>query len=345
LEILDRGHLADIPKSKIQNPKNRSETVQATIYNLQGQAQDTVELNDAIFGIEPNEGVVHQAVLRQLANARLGTHNTLTRADVRGGGRKPWRQTGRGRARQGSTRAPQWRHGGVVFGPHPRSYEQDLPRKMRRLAMRSVLSDKAAQGRILLIDTFDTLEPRTKALISALAALNLSDRKILVMTPGRHTNLDLASGNLTNITRMHTHFLNVVEMLKAEFLIIDRASIDVIESILGQTGGRMSRPVTPPAVAPARLLSPLETVESAPVVAQAQPSDAVAAPEVVTVAPQAVATTLDTSADAADDAADDEDVDPDLVPEEMGEDRASGTGAWDEADDEAAPGHEEEGTV
>ncbi|MDQ2806914.1 MAG: 50S ribosomal protein L4, partial [Chloroflexota bacterium] len=142
--------------------------MQATIYNLQGQSLDTVDLNDAIYGIEPNIGVVHQAVLRQQANARLGTHDTLTRGEVRGGGKKPWRQKGTGRARQGSIRSPQWRHGGVVFGPHPRSYEQDLPRKMRRLAMRSVLSAKAADGQILLIDNFDDLAPRTKAMIEVI---------------------------------------------------------------------------------------------------------------------------------------------------------------------------------
>ncbi len=235
--------------------------MQATIYDLQGQAQGTVELNDAIYGIAPNSGVVHQAVLRQQANARLGTHDTRTRAEVRGGGRKPWRQKGTGRARQGSTRAPQWRHGGVVFGPHPRSYNQDLPRKMRRLAMRSVLSAKAADGRILLVDSFDALEPRTKAMIALLDTLRLTGRKILIMTPGRVENLDLAAGNLSNVSRMHTGFLSLVDMLKAEVLVMDRASVDVIESILGQTGGRNSRPIAPPEGAPATLVSPLEGQE------------------------------------------------------------------------------------
>jgi large subunit ribosomal protein L4 len=242
--------------------------VQATIYNLQGQALDTVELNDAIYGIEPNIGVVHQAVLRQQANARLGTHNTLTRSDVRGGGKKPWRQKGTGRARQGSTRAPQWRHGGVVFGPHPRSYVQDLPRKMRRLAMRSVLSAKAADGQILLIDSFTDLEPRTKVMLSTLAALNLADRRVLIMTPERQDNLELAAGNLKNVTTMRTQYLSLVAMLKAEYLVLDRASLDVIESILGQTGGRASRPITAPAgTAPARLTSVLDGETAAPAAA------------------------------------------------------------------------------
>ncbi|HET7078328.1 MAG TPA: 50S ribosomal protein L4 [Chloroflexia bacterium] len=239
--------------------------MQATIFNLQGQALDTVELNDAIYGIEPNIGVVHQAVLRQQANARLGTHNTLTRADVRGGGRKPWRQKGTGRARQGSTRAPQWRHGGVVFGPHPRSYVQDLPRKMRRLAMRSVLSAKAADGQILVIDSFTDLEPRTKVMLSTLAALNLADRRVLIMTPERHDNLELAAGNLKNVTTMRTQYLSLVAMLKAEILVLDRASLTVIESILGQTGGRTSRPIAAPeGAAPSRLASVLDGEPAAP---------------------------------------------------------------------------------
>jgi large subunit ribosomal protein L4 len=239
--------------------------VQATIYNLQGQALDTVELNDAIYGIEPNIGVVHQAVLRQQANARLGTHNTLTRADVRGGGKKPWRQKGTGRARQGSTRAPQWRHGGVVFGPHPRSYAQDLPRKMRRLAMRSVLSAKAADGQILVIDNFTDLEPRTKVMLSTLAALNLADRRVLIMTPERHDNLELAAGNLKNVTTMRTQYLSLVAMLKAEILVLDRASLTVIESILGQTGGRTSRPIAAPeGAAPPSLTSVLDGEPAAP---------------------------------------------------------------------------------
>ncbi|HUS14965.1 MAG TPA: 50S ribosomal protein L4 [Chloroflexia bacterium] len=240
--------------------------MQATIYDLQGQALDTVELNDAIFGIEPNIGVVHQAVLRQQANARLGTHNTLTRADVSGGGRKPWKQKGTGRARQGSTRSPQWRHGGVVFGPHPRSYVQALPRKMRRLAMRSVLSAKAADGQILIIDSFEALEPRTKAMIGLLATLNLTGRRLLIMTPEAQGNLELAMGNLPRVSTTRTRFLNLIEMLKSDVLILDRASLTVIESILGQTGGRNSRPVEAPVVegaAPRRMPSPLDG-ETAP---------------------------------------------------------------------------------
>jgi len=253
--------------------------VQATIYNLQGEALDTVELNDAIYGIEPNIGVVHQAVLRQQANARLGTHNTLTRGEVRGGGKKPWRQKGTGRARQGSTRSPQWRHGGVVFGPHPRSYVQDMPRKMRRLAMRSVLSAKAADGRILIVDSFEALEPRTRVMLALLDTLQLSERHVLIMTPERVQNLELAAGNLANVRLLRTHFLSLVAMLKAEVLVLDRASLEVIESILGQTGGRASRPLTAePAdgAAPRRLTSYLDAVSGA------DTATATVAPNVIT---------------------------------------------------------------
>src|SRR5436190_20128249 len=138
------------------------------LYNMDGKDIGELSLPDSVFGVEPSIPLIHQAVTTEEANSRQGTADTKTRGEIRGGGRKPWRQKGTGRARQGSTRAPHWRHGGVVFGPHPRSYVKALPRKMRRLAMRSVLSDRAAQGRILLIDSFEALEPRTKAMIATL---------------------------------------------------------------------------------------------------------------------------------------------------------------------------------
>ena len=277
--------------------------MQATIFNLQGEALDTVELNDAIYGIEPNIGVVHQAVLRQQANARLGTHDTLTRAEVRGGGKKPWRQKGTGRARQGSTRAPQWRHGGVVFGPHPRSYVQDLPRKMRRLAMRSVLSAKAADGQILLIDSFTDLEPRTKVMLSTLAALNLADRRVLIMTPERQDNLELAAGNLKNITTMRTQYLSLVAMLKAEYLVLDRASLTVIESILGQTGGRTSRPIAAPdGAAASRLTSVLDGETAAPA-AEAPALGSATVASTITAAPPPAASQVEPAVETVDETA------------------------------------------
>jgi len=212
--------------------------VQATIYNLEGKEVETIDLSDAIFGVTPNHAVIQQAVLRQQANARQGTHDTKTRADVRGGGKKPWRQKGTGRARQGSTRSPQWRHGGVVFGPHPRSYEQDMPRKMRRLAIRGVLSGNLADGQLVLVDSFDTLEPRTKAMVNALSSLNIAGQKALIFITGEETALKMAAGNLPHVTMQSAHMLSVVDMLKHDVVIMPRAALDVVTSILGNAGGR-----------------------------------------------------------------------------------------------------------
>jgi large subunit ribosomal protein L4 len=214
--------------------------VQATIYNLAGKEVETIDLDDTIFGITPNHAVIHQAVLRQQANARQGTHDTKTRADVSGGGKKPWRQKGTGRARQGSTRSPQWRHGGIAFGPHPRSYEQDMPRKARRLAIRSVLSGKLADGQLLIVDGFGDLEPRTRAMLEALKALNINDSSTLIFTTGTETevNLKLAAGNLPRVKMVNAQFLSVVDMLKHDFVIMPREAVEVVTGILGNTGGR-----------------------------------------------------------------------------------------------------------
>ncbi|HKP52368.1 MAG TPA: 50S ribosomal protein L4 [Chloroflexia bacterium] len=212
--------------------------MQATVYNLAGDEVEKIELDDTIFGITPNIAVIQQAVLRQQANARQGTHETLTRAHVRGGGRKPWRQKGTGRARQGSTRSPQWAHGGVVFGPHLRSYEQDMPRKMRRLAIRGVLSAKAAEGKLVLVDSFTDIEPRTKAMTAALGKLNVNDNSALIMVPENEPNLTMAAGNLPRVKLMLAGLLSVVDMLKYDYLVLPRASVDLIQSILGNGGGR-----------------------------------------------------------------------------------------------------------
>jgi large subunit ribosomal protein L4 len=212
--------------------------LQATVYNLGGDEVEKIELDESIFGVTPNIAVIQQAVLRQQANARQGTHETLTRADVRGGGRKPWRQKGTGRARQGSTRSPQWAHGGVVFGPHVRSYEQDMPRKMRRLAIRGVLSAKAADGKLVLVDSFADIEPRTKAMTAALGKLNVGDNSALVMVPEHDANLTMAAGNLPRVRLMLASLLSVVDMLKYDYLVMPRASLDVVTNILGNGGGR-----------------------------------------------------------------------------------------------------------
>lgn len=216
--------------------------MQAKVYNLAGEEVRSIELADAIFGITPNMAVVHQAVLRQQANARQGTANTKTRAFVSGGGRKPWRQKGTGRARQGSTRSPQWAHGGVVFGPHTRSYEQALPRKMRRLAIRSVLSAKAADGQLVLVDGFSSLEPRTRAMVDTLKRLNVGEKSALIFTTGEE-NLIMASSNLPRVKTLSAHLLSVVDMLKYDYLVMPLASLDVVTGILGTHGGRTQRPL------------------------------------------------------------------------------------------------------
>lgn len=239
--------------------------MQAVVHNITGDEVGQVELQDSVFGITPNMAVIHQAVLRQQANARQGTHSTKTRADVRGGGRKPWRQKGTGRARQGSTRSPQWRHGGVVFGPHPRSYEQDMPRKMRRLAIRGVLSAKAASGQIVIVDDFANLEPRTKAFKQALLAWNVGDTTALVMTASRNSTVEMAASNLSKVTIMPAGILSVVDMLKHEYLVIPQASLDLIHTILGTGGGRLKQSLGGNGHAPSTIAEPsVVIIESGP---------------------------------------------------------------------------------
>jgi large subunit ribosomal protein L4 len=211
--------------------------VQANVYNLAGEVVRSIELDDAIFGIEPNMAAVYQALTRQQANARQGTHNTKTRADVRGGGRKPWRQKGTGRARQGSTRSPQWAHGGVVFGPHTRSYEQAMPRKMRRLAIRSVLSGKARDGQLVLVESFQELEPRTRVMADTLKNLNIVDKTALIFTTGE-SNLLQAASNLHKVKTLSAHLLSVEDMLKYDYVVLPLNSLEVVTSILGNQGGR-----------------------------------------------------------------------------------------------------------
>ncbi len=207
------------------------------VFDLNGAVVGTAELDDSVWGIEPNVAVMHQALLRQQANKRLGTHDTKTRGEVRGGGRKPWRQKGTGRARQGSIRSPQWAGGGVVWGPHPRSYRQDMPRQMRRLAVRSALSAKVRDERLTVIDGLDGVEPRTKAMKAVLAALPAS-RSILIVTPGRVEAVRRGAGNLPEVLTIQAPYLNVRDVLKYDRLLVMRESIPVIENILALSEDR-----------------------------------------------------------------------------------------------------------
>jgi len=176
---------------------------------------------------------MHQALMRQHANKRLGTHSTKTRGEVSGGGRKPWKQKGTGRARQGSTRSPHWRHGGVVFGPKPRDYTQALPKRMRRLALRSVLSDKAQNGQIFVVDSFGDLEGRTKAMITFLGQFEAA-RGTVVATGAKQENLIRAASNLPEIKTLLVNYLNLHDLLKSGRLILDREAITYIEQTWGE---------------------------------------------------------------------------------------------------------------
>lgn len=204
------------------------------VQDMQGTVVGTTNLDDSVWSIEPNIQVMHQALLRQLANARLGTRNTKTRSEVRGGGAKPWRQKGTGRARQGSIRSPQWTGGGVVWGPHPRDFSQDMPRKMRRLAVRSALSAKVRDERLTVIEGLAEVEPRTKAMKDVVAALPES-RSVLIVTDGIVTPIRKASGNLQNVWVVDARYLNVRDVLKFDRLLVTREAIPVIEAWLALT--------------------------------------------------------------------------------------------------------------
>jgi len=201
------------------------------VIDTTGSAAGSVELDDTVWSVEPNIAVMHQALLMQLANARLGTSDTKTRAEVRGGGRKPWRQKGTGRARQGSIRAPHWAGGGVAFGPHPRDYTQRMPRKMRRLAVRSALSAKVRDERLTVIEGLDAIEPKTKAMITLLAALP-GARSYLILLAEKNDGVERAAGNLKNVKTVRAGYANVRDVLKYERLIVSRESIEAIEAIL-----------------------------------------------------------------------------------------------------------------
>jgi len=206
--------------------------MQVSVHNMAGETVSEMELRDDIFGVEPHEAVMHQAVLRQLANARLGTADTKTRGEVSGGGRKPWRQKHTGRARQGSTRAPHWKGGGVVFGPHPRSYRMHMPRKMRRLALRSALSAKAAESSIVLLENLALEAPKTKAMLDVLDNLQVQS-SALILLPEHDVNVEQSARNLPDVKILQATCLNVIDILKYQTLILPVKTLEVIERILG----------------------------------------------------------------------------------------------------------------
>jgi large subunit ribosomal protein L4 len=206
--------------------------MQVPVYNAQGEQVRETELRDEIFAAPINDALMHQALLRQLANARLGTHKAKTRGEVSGGGRKPWRQKGTGRARQGSIRAPHWKGGGIVFGPRPRSYEQKMPRKMRRQALRSALSVKAAGSQLVLLEALEMAEPRTKEIVGMLQRLGI-ESSALILLPGRDDVILRSVQNLPEVRTLVAQYLNVRDLLKYDYVLMPLASVEVIEGILG----------------------------------------------------------------------------------------------------------------
>ena len=200
------------------------------VLNMTGEVVGTVELNDGIFGIEPNEAVVHEVVKNHLANCRQGTQSALTRGEVSGGGKKPWRQKGTGHARQGSTRAPQWTHGGIVFAPKPRSYSYVLNKKVKRLAMKSALSAKAAAGEIIVVDSIKLDSIKTKDFRAFLNAVK-ADGKSLVVTPAKNDIVIKSARNIPGVEVTMANLINVYDILKAKNLVLDKEALAVIEEV------------------------------------------------------------------------------------------------------------------
>ena len=202
-----------------------------TLYNQSGSSVGEVALNEAIFGIEPNEAVIFDAVIMQRASLRQGTHAVKNRSAVRGGGRKSWRQKGTGRARQGSIRSPQWVGGGTVFGPTPRSYSYKLPKKVRRLALQSVLSQKVLENKFLLVDAFTFEAPKTQAFKEVLNNLNV-DSKVLLILEGDNANTYLSARNLPNVKVIDDNNVNVLDVVNYDKVIITQAALSTVEEAL-----------------------------------------------------------------------------------------------------------------
>ena len=204
--------------------------LKTNVYDMSGKLVGEIELSEAVFGINPNAAAVHDAVKNHLANKRQGTQSALTRAEVSGGGRKPWRQKGTGRARQGSTRAPQWTHGGIVFAPKPRSYSYVLNKKVKRLAMKSALSAKAAAGEIIVIDSIKMDSIKTKDFRAFLNAVK-ADGKSLVVTPAKDEIVVKSARNIPGVETSMANLINVYDILKAKYLVLDKEALAVIEEV------------------------------------------------------------------------------------------------------------------
>ncbi|RJE48125.1 MULTISPECIES: 50S ribosomal protein L4 [unclassified Dehalobacter] len=202
------------------------------VVNMQGSPVGEMELNETIFGIEPNTHVMHSAVVAQLANARVGTHSTLGRSEVRGGGRKPWKQKGTGRARAGTIRSPLWRGGGIVFGPKPRDYSKKLPKKVKRLALCSALSSKVIDNSLIVIDQISFEQPKTKEMVKLLEALKIDKKALLVVENNDDNNVLVSARNIQGVLTSRADALNVVDLLKYDFVIFTKAAVMKTEEVL-----------------------------------------------------------------------------------------------------------------
>ena len=200
------------------------------VYNIDGKKVSEVELKEEIFGIIPNENVVHTVLVNYLANQRQGTQSTKTRAEVRGGGRKPWRQKGTGRARQGSIRAPQWIKGGIALGPKPRSYKYSVNKKERRLALKSVLSSKVVENQLVVVDSLELKEIKTKSMVSALNNLKV-EGKTLIVLPERNENVQKSARNIENVKTSLVNTMNVYDLLKYNKLVLTLDAVKKIEEV------------------------------------------------------------------------------------------------------------------
>src|SRR5450432_4433621 len=206
-----------------------------TVYNMAGEAIDQLELSEQVFGVTPNVAVLHQVVTAQLVNRRQGNASTKTRSEVSGGGRKPYKQKGTGRARQGSTRAPQFRHGGIAFGPRPHIYHHDVPKKMRRLAIRSALSDKVANASLIVVNDLTMETPRTRDMLSLLGKLPTDEgKRVLMMLPQRDENVVLSARNVAMAKVQHVSSINVIELLKHDYVVMPVQTVRWIEMVFGE---------------------------------------------------------------------------------------------------------------
>ena len=200
------------------------------VYDIKGKKVSDIELADSVFGIEPNENIVHAVLVNYLANQRQGTQSTKTRAEVRGGGKKPWRQKGTGRARQGSIRAPQWIKGGIALGPKPRSYKYTVNKKEKRLAIKSVLSSKVIEKELTVVDKLELKEIKTKSMVKALSALKL-EGKTLIVLPENNTNVVMSARNIEGVKTITANNINVFDLLKYNNLILPVDTVKKLEEV------------------------------------------------------------------------------------------------------------------